>query len=603
MKRIFLHSFVFLTFLVLLALSCSKPTEFTEYTNPYDEQSDAFIPHPDLITLEVDNIRAFEAWSGGEFTNDYCSPVTAKGVCWSAEENPTIGDTCTNDGNRLGTFESHISDLEPDQKYYVRAYATNAAGTVYGNQVEFTTSKAVYLAENGVTIMCPDAEVGYIGVVDGADYEVVDRELLIKRRDENSDLTRVCVSHVTNMSGIFNETSFNQPIGNWDVSNVSDMSAMFTSSQFNQPIENWDVSNVIKMNDMFGNSNFNQPIGNWDVSNVSNMSWMFHNSSFNQSIGNWDVSSVTDMNHMFRENKIFNHDLSSWNVSNVTNMEVMFGGALSFNQPLGNWDVSNVTNMDGMFLNSSFNQNISGWCVILITSEPSSFSTNSPLTEENKPIWGNCPNLDFSCGDTVTFNYSGAPVTYGSVMSANGRCWLDRNLGASRVAQSSTDEQAYGDLFQWGRGDDGHQRRNSSTTTNLSSTDQPGHGEFITTGTWPADWRSPQNNNLWQGVNGINNPCPHGYRLPTEDEWDAERQSWDNNNADGAFSSPLKLSLAGNRSNTGTSPSGVGSDGRYWSSTLYSDTSGDLRFSSGGSSLSNNVRALGRSVRCIMEEP
>ncbi|MEY4885721.1 MAG: hypothetical protein RL151_1030, partial [Bacteroidota bacterium] len=69
----------------------------------------------------------------------------------------------------------------------------------------------------------------------------------------------------------------------------------------------------------------------------------------------------------------------------------------------------------------------------------------------------------FQCGaSTVTFTYRGATVTYGTVVGANGKCWLDRNLGASRVATTVTDATAYGDLFQWGRLDDGGQDRNSA---------------------------------------------------------------------------------------------------------------------------------------------
>jgi hypothetical protein len=118
----------------------------------------------------------------------------------------------------------------------------------------------------------------------------------------------------------------------------------------------------------------------------------------------------------------------------------------------------------------------------------------------------------FTCGiSTVTFNYKGNIVTYGTVIS-NNRCWLDRNLGAAQVATSSTDAAAYGDLFQWGRLDDGHQVRTSPTTTTLSNSDVPGHGNFILSPS-TGDWRSPQNNDLWQGVNGINNPCPDGFRL------------------------------------------------------------------------------------------
>ena len=61
------------------------------------------------------------------------------------------------------------------------------------------------------------------------------------------------------------------------------------------------------------------------------------------------------------------------------------------------------------------------------------------------------------------------------------------------------------------------------------------------------DWRSPQNDNLWQGVNGINNPCPSGYRIPTEAELDAERLSWSSDNSAGAIASALKLPMAGYR--------------------------------------------------------
>ncbi|TVQ66901.1 MAG: hypothetical protein EA363_12740 [Balneolaceae bacterium] len=173
-----------------------------------------------------------------------------------------------------------------------------------------------------------------------------------------------------------------------------------------------------------------------------------------------------------------------------------------------------------------------------------------------------------------------------------GRVWMDRNLGASRAATSSTDTLAYGDLYQWGRPADGHQKRNSPTTSTLSSSDQPGHGSFILAPDRPYNWRSPRNNDLWQGVNGINNPCPAGYRLPTETEWSTERASWHSKNATGAFDSPLKLPMAGNRNETSGSLLVVGSAGHYWS--------GD-----GAMSFTSNTftyrRATGASVRCIKD--
>ena len=60
-----------------------------------------------------------------------------------------------------------------------------------------------------------------------------------------------------------------------------------------------------------------------------------------------------------------------------------------------------------------------------------------------------------------------------------GRVWMDRNLGSSQAGTSSTDINAIGDLYQWGRRSDGHQCRNSPTTTTLSSSDMPGNNFFI----------------------------------------------------------------------------------------------------------------------------
>jgi uncharacterized protein (TIGR02145 family) len=185
--------------------------------------------------------------------------------------------------------------------------------------------------------------------------------------------------------------------------------------------------------------------------------------------------------------------------------------------------------------------------------------------------------------------------------TTTGQVWMDRNLGASLAATSSTDEQSYGYLYQWGRDTDGHQYRNSATTSTLSSSDTPGHGDFITVGSSPNDWRNPQNDNLWQGVSGTNNPCPSGYRLPTEAEWEAERQSWSSNDAAGAYASPLKLPAAGLRSNSNGSLYSVGSFGVYWSSTVVGSHSRHLLFGSSNASMSSDDRAIGYSVRCLKE--
>jgi uncharacterized protein (TIGR02145 family) len=211
-----------------------------------------------------------------------------------------------------------------------------------------------------------------------------------------------------------------------------------------------------------------------------------------------------------------------------------------------------------------------------------------------------------SNGQTLTF-YNGAPVWTGgtisyanTVVSTTGKIWMDRNLGASQVATSSIHEASYGDLYQWGRGTDGHQIRTSATTATLSSTDQPANGNFILPNNF-GDWRSTTNDNLWQGVSGVNNPCPTGYRIPTETEWNAELQSWSSTTSGGAFASPLRLPLAGYRAYLDGLLTGAGSVGWYWSSTVNFVNSKPLLFNSGQAFMTNGARTNGYSVRCIKD--
>lgn len=94
---------------------------------------------PSLTTTAISEITAISATSGGVISDDNGFEITARGICWSTTSNPTISDNKTIDGSGTGSFTSNITGLSVSTTYFIRSYATNATGTVYGNEISFTT--------------------------------------------------------------------------------------------------------------------------------------------------------------------------------------------------------------------------------------------------------------------------------------------------------------------------------------------------------------------------------------------------------------------------------------------------------------------------------
>lgn len=98
---------------------------------------------PVVLTDSVSNISNNSATTGGNVTDEQGAIVTARGVCWSTSPSPTTGGgTCTNNGSGLGQYESSLTSLVADTIYYVRAYATNSAGTSYGSENTFVATSS-----------------------------------------------------------------------------------------------------------------------------------------------------------------------------------------------------------------------------------------------------------------------------------------------------------------------------------------------------------------------------------------------------------------------------------------------------------------------------
>jgi uncharacterized protein (TIGR02145 family) len=111
------------------------------------EKSFTTIQHATLTTTPISNLTSSSVTTGGNISSDGGSPVTARGVCYSISENPTLDDSFTEDGTGTGGFTSYLTDLTATTTYYVRAYAVTLAGTAYGNQIVFNTISPTQIAD------------------------------------------------------------------------------------------------------------------------------------------------------------------------------------------------------------------------------------------------------------------------------------------------------------------------------------------------------------------------------------------------------------------------------------------------------------------------
>ncbi len=180
------------------------------------------------------------------------------------------------------------------------------------------------------------------------------------------DLSNWDTSNVTDMSGMFNNASLLNNVGdlsNWNTSKVTAMTQMFygANSLKSLDLSRWNISNVTSINGMFSNTGSLTQVGDlskWNTSKVKNMSQMFSGAKLLTSLdlSKWDTSNVTDMSYMFYNSTSLTSvgDLSNWNTSKVTDMSSMFFGLRNVST-VGNiskWDTSNVSNMIIMFFNS-----------------------------------------------------------------------------------------------------------------------------------------------------------------------------------------------------------------------------------------------------------
>jgi uncharacterized protein (TIGR02145 family) len=205
------------------------------------------------------------------------------------------------------------------------------------------------------------------------------------------------------------------------------------------------------------------------------------------------------------------------------------------------------------------------------------------FTVANAPATGPTIDPGSTVGSTgvINFNYRGQSVAYKTVRAADGKIWLQQNMGSPQVAFHQNDEASYGDYFQWGRWDDGHQAANSPAITGGPSLINPsnipsGNSNFIKGTIAGTKWWSTGGlaTDTWSGslptsTNG-KDPCVAlgaGWRLPTAADWQNLKNYEDLEGTMAAFMSTLKLPAGGFRSSHDGLVFKNGDNSNYWSAT------------------------------------
>ena len=310
---------------------------------------------------------------------------------------------------------------------------------------EANCANPIYRHTNGVTIKAADcAEAGKEYMFEGQKYYVArdGNDIKAQITVNTYPVNRIVTTRATYMRQMFYQnSSFNQDIGNWDTSNVTDMGYMFFWAEaFHQPLNNWDTSKVTDMFGMFHQAKaFNQPLNNWDTSKVTNMRSMFAwAKAFNQPLNNWDTSKVTDMTDMFELAQSFNQPLNNRKIDQISNrgLKNMFGYATSFkvNQPYCTW--ANWSAKKWNFVSMGLNDcvtppsKVNGQCKAYPwnhASQPATATANACVAGDYQDIADDTNNWKWKCngkngGTSIECSASKQSTCPSGFTASNGKC-------------------------------------------------------------------------------------------------------------------------------------------------------------------------------------
>ncbi len=515
----------------------------TAYGNQLSFTTLATVNIPTVTTAAVSGITPNSAVSGGNVTSTGGASVIVRGVCWSTSSNPTIDSDHTTDGSGTGTFISNLSGLSPTTTYYVRAYATNSAGTAYGQQISFPTTSVTLPTVSTATItgITPNSAVGGGNVTASGGANVTARGVCWS----TSQTPVITGSHTSDGTGT----------GTF-ISNISGLSA--TTTYYVRAYATNSVGTA------YG----------------SQLSFTTTSSATIPTVTTTTVTAITSS--------------TATSGGNVTST----GGATVFVRGVC-WSTSQYPTTSANYTSDgsgtgTFVSGISGLSANTLY-YVRAYATNNIGTAYGNQVSFTTLSSVFTCGNSITINHvagSLAPVsktvTYGTVTNIPGettKCWITSNLGADHQATAVDDatEASAGWYWQFNR--------------------KQGYKHDGTTRTPNTTWITSINENLdWQAVN---DPCAielgSGWRLPTNTEWTNVDATGAWTDWNGPWYSGLKLHAAGCVGNSDGSLINRGSGGYYWSGTQGDATYGSaLNFSNAGSNMVLNYdKSNGFSARCL----
>ncbi len=551
---------------------------------------------PIITTTAVTNITQTTATSGGTVSNDGGGPVLFRGVCWSINPNPTISDSLTIDGNGTGVFVSNLTNLLPNTRFYIRAYATNSAGTSYGNEVTFNNTFHIGKNFGGGIIFYIDND-GQNGLISAT-------------TDQSTGAPWGCYG--TLIGGTSTALGSGQANTAAIVNGCSTagIAARICDNLVLNGYSDWYLPSLEELNQMclqktiIGNLSPNVYYSSSEWSDLS--AWMFGFSG--------DCSQAyyyKNNQHYVRAIRAFSTLISlpaitTTAVTDITQTTASGGGNVTS-------DGGDIVTLRGVCWSRSANPTTAGnhttdgggtgaYVSSLTGLLPNTtyyirgFATNGLGTAYGNEV--SFTTQPWPCGSSSTIIHlasgSIAPVdktvTYGTVTGIPGepsKCWITSNLGADHQATAVNDATEASAGWYW--------------QFNLKQ----GYKHDGITRIPNTDWITYINENLaWQATN---DPCAlelgGGWRIPTPTEWENVDAVGNWINWLGPWNSGLKLHAAGFLIYAGTgSLLERGMTGAYWSSSQANVSQGwSLYFDSNDPYLSNDDKADGMTLRCIRD--